>query len=220
MGTLWEIDGHLIGNDGGTALLECDECPCGERACPRCDAGTTPIAVDVTWAAGTNVFGDGAGCDGDCDDWASTWELAKLSAAEIAVLYAAYPDTFNFIFPEQPPPAVGCYFGLTAGLPCGAAAVIGEILLGGASGIAQFNVTVVWDNSTWVRLEYELTTPGTDDDCTGNFDSAVMPIVNVTIATGGVAPCDFIGCYDTGLTTIVAIGHLMQDDAAQKDAFQ
>lgn len=55
MGTLWERDGHLLSNDEGTALLECDECPCGEAPCVHC-VGGSPDAYLIRIAGFVNPF--------------------------------------------------------------------------------------------------------------------------------------------------------------------
>lgn len=59
MGTLWQRGGKLVANDGGTALVECDDCPCGS-ACSHCVGGRAPKAYLVHIEG--IVAGGGAAC--------------------------------------------------------------------------------------------------------------------------------------------------------------
>jgi hypothetical protein len=44
--SLWEQGGKLIENDGGTALVECDDCPCGtcDCICDDCTDSQAPCS--------------------------------------------------------------------------------------------------------------------------------------------------------------------------------
>jgi len=195
---LWEKNGLLMGNAGLTALLECEDCPCGEPGCDNCDAGTYPSTITATLQAGMNLFGGGLGCAVDCDDWAAAWELPLLTQGQVDTLIAAYP----FAFTQGA--TAGCYYGLTVGLPCGANALVFEITAGGTSGTARGNLSFCWSDSVYVIFECEITTAGGNNNCVANFNTGGTGLDNITIVTGGVPPCDFLGAWDTSLTDIQA----------------
>lgn len=49
--SLWEQDGKLVENAGGTALVECDDCPCEEAGadCNKCNGtGRTPLHLNAS----------------------------------------------------------------------------------------------------------------------------------------------------------------------------
>jgi len=51
----WERDGHLIGNDGGTALIECEDCPCGPcgSSCPTdCSGCSATMTLTISGLIG------------------------------------------------------------------------------------------------------------------------------------------------------------------------
>lgn len=60
MGTLWEIDGHIV-EDSGNSLVECDDCPCADSWCTICQDGTAPDNISVT--LGTVTDQDCTLCD-------------------------------------------------------------------------------------------------------------------------------------------------------------
>ena len=86
MGSLWQIGGHLVTNDDGTELIECDECPCPGQ-CTACTANTTPAWVGVKFEGATDP-GNGlaAFING------RTFELPQQSGANVqfpGILWAA-----------------------------------------------------------------------------------------------------------------------------------
>ena len=188
--------------DGKIAIAQ--DCCCGESAgaldtCSICDAGTHPTTITVTFGAGTDLGGGGAGCAVDCDDWATSWTCRQLTQAEINTINASWPAAFT-----APAPAEGCYWGLTAGLPCSTSAMVVELLNAGAGGTAIGAVTICYPLG-YVRLDFQITTAGIDDDCITNFDSGGTGCDNIGYSSAGATPCDFVGVlFDFSLMDILA----------------
>jgi hypothetical protein len=72
---LWETGGHLIENEAGTLLIECDECPC-TADCDNCSGGTQPDTIEFTLA---NV---GNGTCSNCGEFNQTYILTRAAGFE------------------------------------------------------------------------------------------------------------------------------------------
>jgi hypothetical protein len=70
MGKLWTNAGKLVTNAGGTAIIECDACPCGCRWC----TGATPEQLDVTGAGFVPSIFDTCG---DCANFNATFRVTR-----------------------------------------------------------------------------------------------------------------------------------------------
>jgi hypothetical protein len=193
--TLWEIGGHLIQNAGGTALLECDTCPC-EVLCSRCAPGTSPTVLRLSIFTDLNLFGSCV----DCASLVAAWNMPVLTSGEISTLYATYPYAFT-PDPDTGLLATGCYFALLTGLPCDCRAMIAEIIDAGAGGTATVKVSFCWDTE-FVTLVLSINTAGIDADCIVNLS---QPITSVTIIASASPPCDFLRAYDPTLLALTAI---------------
>lgn len=101
MGTLWERDGHLIENDGGTALLECDTCPCGEAPCIHCVDGS-PDSYLIRIAGFVNPFHP------ECEDLNGDFVVTRVGEEEFGenTSRCIYQGVWNC---SDPPDAyIGC----------------------------------------------------------------------------------------------------------------
>jgi hypothetical protein len=68
-----------------------------------------------------------------------------------------------------------------------------ELLNGGNPSPATGAVSICWAGGSVVRLDFQITTAGTDDDCITNFDTGGSGCNNVALASAGIQPCDFVG---------------------------
>ena len=113
--------------------------------------------------------------------------MPQLTQDEIDALDADCSGAFTPDSPEE-----GCYYGLTEGLPCGATAIILEILSNGDDGTALGAVTICCGSGTYVRLDYQITTAGADGDCTANHDTGGAGCNSIGYAASGGCDCDFL----------------------------
>lgn len=169
----------------------CPTC-CEEALCTHCDTDTWPGSITVTisnMAAGAfHPF-----CASDCTEWNAAWELARLTQAEVDALFIACPATITEEFP-----VAGCYFRITKGLPCGATAMVIEILDGGTldGGFAYGNISVCYTGtSTTSRMAWWIATDDSDQDCLTNIDTNGGGLDNQSFAIydgGSTLPCRFV----------------------------
>jgi len=214
------IDTSTLCQDIADAVVECCHdlicnCCCGgvtpippippippaSATCSVCDTNTTPDYIKVTFGAGTNLGGNQSGCSGDCDDWAGLWNCSQFTQSEIDTLNASWPAAFT----DQPSPTAGCYYGLTQGLPCGADALIVELLDGGSGGTALGAVTIGYPGPGYVRLDFQINSAVAGNDCKQNFNTGGAGCDNIGYSSDVSDPCDFVGAlFDNTLMDIEA----------------
>jgi hypothetical protein len=114
--TLWEINGHLICNNAGTALIQCESCPCVGYECDQCIGNDAPR---ILMARFSGVVSRGSACG---DALAAFLNNTDIELAQIV--------------PADPSSRAACYY-------CWAGN-IGECLAGGTIEtwcVDHFNIT-------------------------------------------------------------------------------
>lgn len=177
-------NGQVILSSGAVATDP--SCCCG---CPECDR--LPASVTVEFLADLNAYSPGTGCDGGCADWIASFDLPRLTQAQVDAMCAAWPSTWPQTYPIPRP--AGCYFGLFSGLPCGATSMVLQIVGGGRNGLAVATVTIGWADGIFSQITCTHLVDPASGDCCANITRPNEAAPGVTVGLNACAgvPCDF-----------------------------